>query len=44
MLEDLDFVDDIIAPLSPKFNDLREKTERSMEDAARVGLKLNGNK
>ena len=39
VLEDLDFVDDI-ALLSFKFNDLREKTERLVEEAARVGLKL----
>ena len=43
VLEDLDFADDI-ALLSPKFNDLREKTERLMEEAARVGLKIDAKK
>ena len=42
-LEDLDFADDI-ALLSSKFNDLREKTGRLAEEAARVGLKLNAKK
>ena len=40
VLEDLDFVDDI-ALLSSTFNDLREKTGRLTEEAARVGLKPN---
>ena len=40
MLENLDFVDDIVL-LSSKFNDLGEKTWRLTEEAARVGLKLN---
>ena len=40
VLEDLDFVDDI-ALLSFKFNDLREKTGRLTQEAARVGHKLN---
>ena len=43
MLEDLDFADDITL-LSSKFNDLREKTGRLTEEAARVGLKLNERK
>ena len=43
VLEDLDFADDI-ALLSSKFNDLREKTGRLAEAAARVGLKLNARK
>ena len=40
VLEDLDFVD----KLSSKFNDLRDKTGRLTEEAARVGLKLNARK
>ena len=40
VLQNLDFADDI-APLSLKFNDLREKSGRLTEEAARVGLKLN---
>ena len=40
---DLDFADEI-ALLSSKFNDLREKTERLAEEAARVGLKVNARK
>ena len=43
VLEDLDFADDI-AFLSSKFNDLHEKTGRLTEEAARVGLKVNGRK
>ena len=43
VLEDLDFADDI-ALLSSKFNDLREKTGRLTEEAARVGLQLNAKK
>ena len=43
VLEDLDFANDI-ALLSFKFNDLREKTGRLTEEAARVGLKLNARK
>ena len=43
VLEDLDFADDI-ALLSSKFNDLREKTGRLTEEAARVGLKLHARK
>ena len=43
VLEDLDFADDI-ALLSSKFNDLREKTGRLTEEAARSGLKLNARK
>ena len=39
-LQNLDFADDI-ALLSLKFNDLREKSGRLTEEAARVGLKLN---
>ena len=42
-LEDLDFADDITL-LSSKFNDLREKTGRLTEEAARVGLKFNERK
>ena len=38
VLEDLDFADDI-SLLSSKFNDLREKTGRLAEEAARVGTK-----
>ena len=38
VLEDLDFADDT-SLLSSKFNDLREKTERLAEEAARVGTK-----
>ena len=41
--EDLDFSDNS-ALLSSKFNDLLEKTERLMKEAARVGLKLNERK
>lgn len=40
VLQNLDFADDI-ALLSLKFNDLREKSGRLTEEAARVGLKLN---
>ena len=43
VLKDLDFVDEI-ALLSSKFNDLREKIGRLMEEAARVGLKFNARK
>ena len=43
VLEDLDFVDDF-ALLSSKFNDLREKTRRLTEEAARAGLKLHARK
>ena len=43
MLKDLDFVDEI-ALLSFKFNDLREKIGRFMEETARVGLKFNARK
>ena len=43
MLEDLDFADDI-ALLSSKISDLKEKTGRLAEEAARVGLKLNARK
>ena len=43
VLEDLDFADDI-ALLSSKFNDLYEKTERLVEEPARVELKLNWRK
>ena len=43
VLEDLDFADDV-ALLSSKFNDLREKTGRLTEEAARVDLKLNARK
>ena len=37
VLEDVNFVDDI-ALLSSKFNDLRDKTWRLTEEAARVDL------
>ena len=40
VLQNLDFADDI-ALLSLKFNDLREKSGRLTEEAARVGVKLN---
>ena len=40
VLQDLDFADDI-ALLSFKFNELREKSGRLTEEAARVGLKRN---
>ena len=40
MLEDLDLAGSI-ALLSSKFNDLHEKNGRLVEEAARVGLKLN---
>ena len=40
VLQNLDFADDI-ALLPLKFNDLREKSGRLTEEAARVGLKLN---
>ena len=43
VLEDLDFADDF-ALLSSKFNDLREKTRRLTEEAARAGLKLHARK
>lgn len=43
VLEDLDFADDI-ALLSSKISDLKEKTGRLAEEAARVGLKLNARK
>ena len=43
VFEDLDFAGDI-ALLSSKFNDLREKTGRLTEEAARVGFKLNAGK
>ena len=43
VLEDLEFAEDI-ALLSSKFNDLHEKTGRLVEEAARVGLKLNARK
>ena len=43
VLKDLDFADNF-ALMSPKFNDLHKKTERLMEEAARVGLKRNANK
>ena len=42
VFEDLDFADDITL-LSSKFNDLC-KTERLMEEAASIGLKLNTRK
>ena len=43
VLENLAFADNI-ALLSSKVNDLREKTGRLAEEAARVGLKLNARK
>jgi len=43
VLEDLDFADDI-ALLSSKISNLKEKTGRLAEEAARVGLKLNARK
>ena len=43
VLEDLDFADDIALP-SSKFNDLHEKTERLVEEPARVDFKLSWRK
>jgi hypothetical protein len=43
VLKDLDFADDI-ALVSSKYNDMKEKTEKLVEEAARVGLKLNSRK
>jgi len=43
MLEDLDFADDI-ALLSATMNHLQHKTKRLEDNAAKVGLKLNGQK
>lgn len=43
VLEDLDFADDI-ALLSLTLNHLQSKTNKLEDSAARVGLKLNGNK
>ena len=40
VLDDLEFADDI-APLSSKFNDLREKTGRLTEEAPRIDDKPN---
>ena len=42
-LEDLDFADDIVL-LSSKFQDLTDKTVKMIEEASRVGLKLNAKK
>ena len=43
VLEDLDFADDI-ALLSSKIQDLKDKTEKVVEESERVGLKLNAKK
>lgn len=43
VLEDLDFADDIVL-LSSKFSDMKEKTEKLIDEAERVGLKLNSRK
>ena len=40
VLEDLDFADDI-ALLSSRYVDIEDKTSRLVEEAARVGLKIN---
>ena len=42
-MEDLDFADDIVL-LSSKFQDLSDKTVKMIEEASRVGLKLNAKK
>ena len=42
-LDDLDFADDIVF-LSSKFHDLSDKTVKMIEEASRVGLKLNAKK
>ena len=43
VLEDLDFADDI-ALLSFTYVDIEDKTSRLVEEAARVGLKINSKK
>ena len=43
VLEDLDFADDI-ALLSSRYVDIEGKTSRLIEEAARVGLKINSKK
>ena len=43
ILEDLDFADDI-ALLSSRYVDVRDKTSRLADEAARVGLKINAKK
>jgi len=43
ILEDLDFADDI-ALLSSRYIDIRDKTNRLADEAARVGLKINAKK
>ncbi len=43
VLEDLDFADDI-ALLSSRYVDIRDKTSRLVDEAARVGLKVNAKK
>ena len=40
----LDSAHDIALSVSSKFSDLREKTERLSNEAARVGIKLNASK
>ena len=42
-MEGLDFADDL-ALLSSNFTDMREKTEKLTEKAARLGLKVNSQK
>ena len=43
VLEDLDFADDI-ALLSSRYVDIKDKTSRLVDEAARVGLKINAKK
>ena len=43
VLEDLDFADDI-ALLSSRYVDIEDKTSRLVDEAARVGLKINAKK
>ena len=43
IVEDLDFADDI-ALLSSRYVDIRDKTSRLADEAARVGLKINAKK
>ena len=43
ILEDQDFADDI-ALLSSRYDDIRDKTNRLADEAARVGLKINAKK
>ena len=43
VLEDLDFADDI-ALLSSRYVDIRDKTSKLVDEAARVGPKINAKK